>query len=314
MMSVVSAQSGHVLADQRDAVEEALAAVGAAHPLEHARGARLQRQVDVLADGLELGVGADDVLGHVRRVRARVADALDAVDRVDRVQQLGELARLRAQARAVGVDVLAEQRDLAHALGGEHAHLVDELLERPRDLAAARRRHDAERALHVAAGADLHPGVDVAGALAGQVAGEALELEEALGGQRVAGQELGELVHLAGPERDVDERELREHLVLHRLRPAAADADHALGIAALERPRLVQVRDEALVGLLADRAGVEEDQVRVLALRHLGVAERLEHALHALGVVLVHLAPEGGDVEALHRRASERSRWRATPG
>jgi hypothetical protein len=31
------------------------------------------------------------------------------------------------------------------------------------------------------------------------------------------------------------------------------------------------------------------------------VAERLEHALHPLGVVLVHLAPEGGDVVALHR-------------
>ena len=45
--------------------------------------------------------------------------------------------------------------------------------------------------------------------LAGQVAGEALELEEALRGQRVGGQELGELVHLAGAEGDVDERELR---------------------------------------------------------------------------------------------------------
>ena len=72
---------------------------------------------------------------------------------------------------------------------------------------------------------------NVARALGRQVAGEALELEEALGGERVAGQELGELVDLAGPERDVDERELAEHLVLHRLRPAAADADHALRVA-----------------------------------------------------------------------------------
>ncbi len=62
-------------------------------------------------------------------------------------------------------------------------------------------------------------------ALGGQVAGEALELEEALGGERVAGQELGELVHLARAECDVDEREAREHLLLDRLRPAAADAD-----------------------------------------------------------------------------------------
>ena len=66
---------------------------------------------------------------------------------------------------------------------------------------------------------------NVARALGRQVAGEALELEEALGGQRVAGEELGELVHLAGAEGDVDEREAREHLLLDRLRPAAADAD-----------------------------------------------------------------------------------------
>ena len=48
--------------------------------------------------------------------------------------------------------------------------------------------------------------------LARQVAGEALELEEALGGERVAGEELGELVDLAGAEGDVDERELAEDL------------------------------------------------------------------------------------------------------
>ena len=68
--------------------------------------------------------------------------------------------------------------------------------------------------------------------------------------------------------------------------------------------RLAEVRDEPVVGLLADRAGVEEDQVGVGARRRLGVAERLEHALHALGVVLVHLAAERRDVVALHRPRS----------
>jgi hypothetical protein len=60
------------------------------------------------------------------------------------------------------------------------------------------------------------------------------------------------------------------------------------------------VGDEALVGLLADRAGVEQDEVGVRPRRRLGVPERLEHALHALGVVLVHLAAERRDVVALH--------------
>ena len=134
------------------------------------------------------------------------------------------------------------------------------------------------------------------------MAGEALELEEALGGERVAGQELGQLVDLAGAERDVDEREPREHLVLDRLGPAAADADHAVGSLALEPLGLAEVSDEPVVGVLADRAGVEQDQVGLFAALGLAVAERLEHPLHPLGVVLVHLAPERREVIALHWR------------
>ena len=49
-------------------------------------------------------------------------------------------------------------------------------------------------------------------------------------------EELRQLVHLAGAEGDVDERELAEHLILDRLRPAAADPDQHVRAAALERP------------------------------------------------------------------------------
>ena len=247
-------------------------------------------------------MGADDVLAHVLGVRARVAQAVEPVDGVQRVQQLGERPAVRTQVAPVGVDVLAEQRDLARAVGDLGADLLDELVERPRHLAPARGGHDAVRAAAVAADRDLHPGLELAGALGRQVAGEALELEVALRAERVGGQELGELVDLARAEGDVDERELAEDVVLDRLRPAAADADDDVGPRALDALGLVQVGDEAAVGRLADRARVEEDEVGVVALRRLGVAQRLEHALHALGVVLVHLAPERRDVEALGGR------------
>ena len=85
----------------------------------------------------------------------------------------------------------------------------------------------------------------LAGPLGRQMAGEALEFEEALGGERVAGEELGELVDLAGTERDVDEREPGEHLLLDRLGPAAADADHAVRMLALESLGLAEMGDEA---------------------------------------------------------------------
>jgi hypothetical protein len=221
------------------------------------------------------------------------------VDRVEGVQELGERAA-RPGGAPVGVDVLPEQRDLADAVGDEPAHLGHQLGERPRHLPAPGGGHDAVGADLVAAGGDLHPGLELPRAALGQMAREALELEEALRRERVAREELRELVDLPGAEGDVDERELGEDLVLDRLRPAAPDADDPLRIGALEVLGVVQVGDEALVGLLADRAGVEEDELRLLALGDLLVAERLEHALHALGVVLVHLAPEGGDVEGLH--------------
>ena len=143
---------------------------------------------------------------------------------------------LRPQVAAVGVDVLAEQRDLADAVGARGRATSATSSSSGRETSRPRvRGHDAVRALHVAADGDLHPRLELARALRRQVAGEALELEEALRGERVAREELGELVDLARAERDVDERELAEDLVLDRLRPAAADADDALRILALER-------------------------------------------------------------------------------
>ena len=114
--------------------------------------------------------------------------------------------------------------------------------------------------------------------------------------------------HLPRAERHVDEREHLEHLVLQRLRPAAPHADDDVLAAALERGGVAEVRDEALVGLLADRARVEEDEVGLVALPGRRVAEPLEHALQALGVVLVHLAAEGRDVEPPHRAGKGRRR------
>ena len=215
----------------------------------------------------ELGVGADHVLAHVLGVRARVADPLDPVDRVDASEQLGEAGlALPRQVAPVGVDVLAQQGDLADAVRGERLDLGDQLDRVTALLAPAGRGHDAVRAAAVAALRDLQPGLELALALHRQVAGEVLEVEVPLGGDRVGGEELGQAADLPRAEGDVDEREALEHLVLHRLGPAAADADDPLGVLGLEPLRLPQMGDEAAVGRLADRAGVEEDQIGLVAL------------------------------------------------
>ena len=65
------------------------------------------------------------------------------------------------------------------------------------------------------------------------------------------------------------------------------------GSRCLARPGVHQVRDEALVRLLADRAGVEDEEVGVVGVRRLAQPEGLQQALDALRVVHVHLAAEG---------------------
>src|SRR4051812_41887461 len=112
---------------------------------------------------------------------------------------------------------------------------------------------------------------------------------------------------LPGAEGDIDEREAVEDLVLDRLRPAAADPDDPLGVLGLEPLCLAEVGDEARGGRLPDRAGVEEDQVRLIATSRPLIAQGLEHPAHPLGVVLVHLAPEGGHVVAPAGHRRERS-------
>src|SRR5207248_2770318 len=105
-------------------------------------------------------------------------------------------------------------------------------------------------------------------------------------------QPVAEMWDRAGAEGDVHLRvELEQPLAL-RLGIAAADRDHRVGVLTLACDRVTEVRRELRVRLLADRAGVEDEDVRLLLDRSLADPELLEHALDPLGVVSVHLAPE----------------------
>ena len=80
---------------------------------------------------------------------------------------------------------------------------------------------------------------------------------------------------------------------------AAADRDLHARPLLLGRGQVAQVAVEPVVGVLADRAGVEDDQVDAVARRRAGrpdVAGMFEQAGQPLGVVDVHLAPVGADV------------------
>ena len=108
-------------------------------------------------DVRRLGHRVDDVVGEVARVRAGEAHPLQPVDRAAGAQQLAEREPV-AELDAVGVDVLAEQRDLEDALGDQRLDLGQHVARPAVLLVAAQRRDDAERAGVVAADGDRDPG------------------------------------------------------------------------------------------------------------------------------------------------------------
>ena len=258
--------------------------------------------MNVLADGVALDHRGDHGVAEILRVRAREADPVDPVDRVACAQELAELGlELGPKVAAPGVDVLSEQRHLPHPVGREAGDLGDDLARAPALLPAADGRDDAVRALRVAAHRDLHPGTEGALAVHRQVAGEMLVGSEAPARSFAPGPEpLAEVRDRAGAERDVDLRvELEDPFAL-RLGVAAADGDDELRVLALPRSRVAEVGRELGVGLLADRAGVEDEDVGVRLRWRLAEPERFEHALDPLGVVSVHLAAERRDVVPAH--------------
>ena len=138
-----------------------------------------------------------------------------------------------------------------------------------------------------------------------QVGGEVLVRAEAAARHRVAsgGDPLAQVRDRSRPEGDVDERVQLEDALALGLRVAAADGDHHVRVAPLPRRSVPEIRRQPRVRLLADGARVEDEHVGVVGRRRLTEAERLEHALDALGVVRVHLTAERGDVVTPHRAA-----------
>ena len=83
------------LADAPEPLQEPTGPVRAPHPAEDPVGTRLEREVDVLADGAALCHRGDHGVTEVLGVRTRESDPLDSVDGVARPQQLAELGHER---------------------------------------------------------------------------------------------------------------------------------------------------------------------------------------------------------------------------
>ena len=257
--------------------------------------------MQVLAHRRRPGHRFDRLDPQILRVRAGEPDAADAIDRADRSQELGEQRPAFGQVAAVRVDVLPEERDLDHTVGGETLDLAHDLVERARDLLPAHRRHDAERTPVVAPDLDGDPR-RVRHLAARRQRGRERVVVVRVGrvedlsdraGLPSLGDEGRGSVHVVRPEHDIDVRRPLANQVAVLLGQATGNHDLQIGPRLLHRLEMTQVAVELVVGVLTDAAGVEHD--------HIGVVEALgrlqpvglEQTRDPFGVVFVHLAPEG---------------------
>ena len=274
MMSVVRLMSRLARFHPRDAFEVLLAGVEALHGVEHARGAALHGQVHVVAKGRYGVDGVHDVAAEVARVRSGEAHAADAWNFADRGQQFGE--RLLPCRILVGIHVLAEQLNFGVAEIGHLAGFGEHGVGCAAALFAAREGHHA-------VGAELVAAFDDGDVAAVRVGARGEFGFEALVGLAVV--EAGDVAvpcfnlhqHLrqvAVGRRAADHRDVRgalEDLLAFLLRHAAEHAEDfaLLLIVSCSRARRWKT---FCSGLIADGAGVVEDEVGFLDGSNLAVA------------------------------------------
>ena len=217
--------------------------------------------------------------------------------------------RAEREAAAVGVDVLAEQRDFAHALVGEAGDFGQHVVERTRHFFAARVRHDAVAAVLAAAFHDRDERARAVDARGRQVV-ELFDFRERDVDLRAAAfaalvDHLRQTVQCLRAEHEIDIRRTRNDRRAFLARHAAAHADDQVRIRFLQLARAAEVGEDFFLRFFAHRAGVEENDVRVF--RRVGLDEafsRTEYVDHLVGVVLVHLAAEGLYINFLGHRIS----------
>ncbi len=122
--------------------------MAALHHGENAVRATLYRQVQVIGQLRDVPESLGQAGIEFHRVRGREADAVDAVDGGHVVDQQGEV-RFAAVMHGpeIGIHVLAQQVDLAHALPRQPGAFGHHVIQRAADFLAAGVRHHAERAV-----------------------------------------------------------------------------------------------------------------------------------------------------------------------
>ena len=250
-----------------------------------------------------LGIGRDQPVAEYLRVRSGEAQAADAVNLgeiTDEQRQIGEPAAMHRP--APGVDVLPQQGHLAHATLREMRHFRDHVVEGAREFLAAGVGHDTIGTVLAATLHDRDEGTHAIHAWCGQAV-EFLDLGKGhvhrgpVRGQYVV-QHLRQAVQGLRAEHQVHIRRAPDDRRTLLTRDTTADTDNNPGPGHFQFAPQAELGEHLLLRLLADGTGIEQQHVGLG--RILGGFEPMagrERVRHARGIVLVHLATEGLDVQ-----------------
>ena len=304
-----------LLADSRVHLEILADRVAPLHPRQHRIAAVLGRDMEILADFGKIADGADQLGRHVTGIIRDKLDPVEAVDGVEIVEEIGKACGLPAVVPLVGVDRLANEGDLAAALGDELRGFGKDRRRGTGLLRPADAWHDAERAKLVTPG--LRPDeclerrrphrriavrVVALEALCHSVAAAGGAIEADLDPGRAAGEDLLDdpwhAVELPGADDEVDPRGPGANQLLIFLGHAAEDADDQAGAGLLLLPHPTEGRPDLVFGMLADAAGVVEDGIGLGRARRQLPSLAAQRRHDKLAVEDVHLAANGLDPES----------------
>ena len=274
------------------------AVVVAVHGLQNPVVARLEGQMELLADLGVFGDGVKELVAGVAGMGGHEAQAEFAGDLSHRRHQIGKI-HPQTQILAVGIDVLAQKGDLLVAGGDQLPALFQNVLRLTGALPSPDVGHDAVGAEIVAAVHDRHPGLEGVGAgdgdALGDGAGAVLHGKDPLAGLQNPQQQLREFPQVMGGKDAVHMGiGMSDPLGYRRLaHHAAAEEDLLAGMAALGVNQSAHIAEDPLLRVLPDGAGVQHDDVGALLRVGQAVARLHQHPADTLGVGLVLLAAVG---------------------
>ena len=254
-------------------------------------------------------MGGDQTLVHVAGMTCRIANAVDAGhggDPFDEIAQRSDAAGIVAM---IGIDVLADQRDLAHAGFGERAHFIENGGDRTRHFGAARIGHNTESAEFIATFLHGDEGGITAPAQTlwrRRLHGLKLIDHRKIGIDHAAAakvdvfaglaEQFGETMIALRPNDDIDGTLAADDLTAFGLGDAPGDGDlHGLAVRRaffLHLAQFAEFGEDFLRGAFADVTGVENDEIGFFRRSGRAIALAFENVAHARGVIDVHLASE----------------------